>query len=78
MELRNETDIEFTDISSEQWREILYSNGNIDCIESPLYLGVSSSTLRIVDAEGNSWIIYKDKIDRIKFQVKDGAPHFIK
>lgn len=78
MKLINNTEIEFTDISSEQWREVLYSNGNIDRIDSPLYLGNSETTLRILDAEGVSWIIFKDKIDRIKFQVKEGQPHFVK
>jgi hypothetical protein len=77
-EFKNATDLEFTDISSEQWREYHFLGGEIVRIEAPLRLNVSESQgHRIFDADGVSHYIPPSWI-HLKWKVKDGAPNFVK
>ena len=57
-EFNNATDLEFVDISSEQWREYQFLGGETIRIDAPLKLNVSESGgHRIFDAEGVSHYI---------------------
>lgn len=77
-EFNNATDLEFTDISSEQWREYQFLDGQAIRIDAPLKLNVSDSGgHRIFDAEGVSHYIPAGWI-HLKWTVKDGAPNFVK
>lgn len=77
-EFKNATDLEFTDISSEQWREYHFIGGEIVRIEGPLRLNVSESRgHRIFDAAGVSHYIPAGWI-HLKWKGKDGAPNFVK
>jgi hypothetical protein len=76
--LKNGTDLPFTDISSEQWREYQFLGGDIVRIEAPLALNVSDSGgHRIFDAAGVSHYIPAGWV-HLKWTVKDGAPNFVK
>ena len=62
-EFKNATDLEFADVSSEQWREYQFLGGEVIRIDAPLKLNVSESGgHRIFDAEGVSII---DKLSNI-------------
>ncbi|MEG3178728.1 hypothetical protein C8J44_3645 [Sphingomonas sp. PP-CE-3A-406] len=77
-EFNNASGLEFTDISSEQWREYQFLNGQAIRINSPLKLNVSASGgHRIFDAEGISHYVPAGWI-HLKWTVKDGAPNFVK
>lgn len=77
-EFKNGTDLEFTDISSEQWREYQFLGGETIRIEAPLKLNVSESGgHRIFDAKGVSHYIPAGWI-HLKWTVKDGEPNFVK
>jgi hypothetical protein len=77
-EFRNATDLEFADVSSEQWREYLFVGGETIRIEAPLKLNVSESGgHRIFDASGVSHYIPIGWI-HLKWMAKDGAPNFVK
>jgi hypothetical protein len=74
----NATDLEFTDISSEQWREYRFLGGETVRIEAPHRLNVSDSGgHRILDGQGVSHYIPAGWI-QLSWQVKDGAPNFVK
>lgn len=74
----NATDLEFTDISSEQWREYRFLGGETVRIEAPRQLNVSESGgHRIFDSHGVSHYIPAGWI-HLSWQVKDGAPNFVK
>lgn len=78
LELRNESGLEFTDISSEQQREYIFRDGATATIENPLYLNVSDSGgHRILDTQGTCHYIPTGWV-WLQWKVKDGAPHFIK
>ncbi len=75
---KNATDLEFTDISSEKWREYHFLGGEIVRIKRPLLLNVSESRgHRIFDAKGVSHYIPSGWI-HLKWKAKDGAPNFVK
>lgn len=77
-EFKNGTDLEFSDISSEQWREYQFLGGETIRIDAPLKLNVSESrNHRIFDAHGISHYIPAGWI-HLKWKVKDGAPNFVK
>jgi hypothetical protein len=77
-ELRNATDLKFEDISSEQFREYVFPEGETVRIESPLKLHVSESDAhRILDAKGESHYI-PPKWIHLRWKSKDGEPHFVK
>ena len=74
----NATDLDFTDISSEQWREYRFLGGEAIRIDAPLQLNVSESRgHRIFDAHGVSHYIPAGWI-HLSWKVKDGAPNFVK
>jgi hypothetical protein len=77
-EFKNATDLEFADISSEQWREYQFLGGEKIRISAPLKLNVSESRgHRIFDANGISHYIPPGWI-HLKWKVKNGAPNFVK
>lgn len=74
----NATDLEFTDISSELWREYRFLGGETIRIDAPQWLNVSESRgHRIFDAEGISHYIPAGWI-HLSWKVRDGAPNFVK
>lgn len=76
-ELRNNSDLEFSDISSEKWRQYDWGHTTI-LIESPLSLNVSESGgHRVLAADGVSHYIPSGWI-HLSWEAKDGAPHFVK
>ena len=77
MDFNNATDADFTDISSEQWREYKFA-GTIIRIESPLRLNVSrSGGHRIFDAAGDSHYIPPTWV-HLRWRARAGEPHFVK
>ncbi|HLW51277.1 MAG TPA: hypothetical protein VKW06_00410 [Candidatus Angelobacter sp.] len=82
MQLINKTDLQFSDISSEKYRQYTFaaSDGSDITIRvhAPLYLNVSESGgHRILDAEGVSHYI-PPKWIHLEWKTKDGQPHFVK
>jgi hypothetical protein len=77
MEFINKTNLEFTDISSEMWREYHFSGGDIVKIDKPLKLHVSSNGHRIFDAAGFSHYVPLGWI-HLSWKAKEGQPHFVK
>jgi len=78
IELRNQSKNEFTDISSELWREYWFTPEMYVSIEHPLYLSVSESGgHRILDTSEVSYYIPKGWI-ALTWRAKDEAPHFVK
>ncbi|MCK0097495.1 hypothetical protein MWU60_18100 [Yoonia sp. F2084L] len=76
VDFRNESGLEFKDISSEQWREYTFSDGQSVRIELPLKLYVSENGHRLLDTAGVSHYIPLSWI-HLKWQVKDGLPQFV-
>lgn len=76
VEFRNDSGLDFKDISSEQWREYTFADGQAVRIEKPLKLYVSDNGHRILDAEGVSHYVPLNWI-HLKWQAKDGEPHFV-
>jgi hypothetical protein len=77
-EFRNESDLEFSDISSEEWREYQFESGATVRIEHPLRLNVSASGgHRIFDAQGQSHYIPFGWI-HLRWEAKPGAPNFVR
>ncbi|WP_430912166.1 hypothetical protein [Methylobacterium sp. sgz302541] len=75
---RNESGLDFVDISSEAWREYRFLGGDTIRIERPLRLNVSESKgHRIFDAEGQSHYIPWGWIHLV-WSAQDGEPHFVK
>lgn len=76
VELVNESDYEFTDISSEQWREYDFDGVNVR-IENPQWLAVSSNGHRILDGQGVSHYVGFDGF-YLKWKSGDEEAHFVK
>lgn len=76
VEFRNDSGLEFKDISSEQWREYTFDNGQTVRIDKPLKLYVSDNGHRILDAEGVSHYVPLGWV-HLKWLAKDGEPHFV-
>ncbi|MBB5693532.1 hypothetical protein FHS87_001565 [Roseomonas pecuniae] len=75
---KNDTDLEFTDISTERWREYRFAGGDVIRIEQPLKLNVSASHgHRIFDAHGLSHYIPWGWIHLV-WETKEGAPNFVR
>ncbi len=74
--LRNATEHEFVDISSEQWRRYWFP-GSEEAIllEAPLFLSVGESGHRVLTANGHSHYIPYGWLE-IEWKVKEGQPHF--
>jgi hypothetical protein len=75
------TDLEFTDISSEEWRAYSYLSGEDIVglrINKPLALHVSKSGgHRVIDDRGICYYI-SPKWVSIIWKPKEGQPHFVK
>lgn len=76
-EFDNQSSNKFTDISSEQYREYIFPNGDKVRVDQPLQLSVSTSGHRLFDAAGVSHYIPKGWI-QLSWKAKDGQPHFVK
>jgi len=77
-DFKNATDLKFTDISSEEWREYRFLGGEVVRIDRPLMLNVSESNgHRIFDALGVSHYVPPTWI-HLRWKVKDGEPNFVK
>ena len=78
-DLRNESGLEFTDISVEEKR-VYYKNGSVVLVvNNPIALNVSSSGgHRILDGEFTCHYLKPEAWDRITWLVKIGLPHFVK
>jgi len=77
-DFKNASDLDFTDISSELWREYRFLNDATVRIEEPLKLNVSASGgHRIFDAAGVSHYIPTGWI-HLMWMTKDGSPNFVK
>jgi len=77
VELKNDSDYDFTDISSEEQRVYDYGDDGELVIDDPQYLAVSDSGHRVLDGDGVSHFIqYGWKA--IHWETKDDAPHFVK
>ncbi len=77
IELRNETEHEFTDISSEYWRRYTFASGVLVVIENPQWLHVAESGgHRILDLAGFCHYIPYGWV-HLQWQPKDDAPHFV-
>jgi hypothetical protein len=74
----NDSDLEFSDISSELWREYQFAGGDTVRIDAPLKLNVSDSGgHRIFDAAGHSHYIPKGWLHLV-WESRDGAPNFVR
>ena len=73
---RNESGLEFVDISSEEWREYTFSDGEKIVIKHPIRLHVSDSGHRIFDASGISHFVPMTW-KHLRWKAKDGEPHFV-
>ncbi len=76
VEFRNESGLDFKDISTEQWREYTFVGGQSVRIEKPLKLYVSDNGHRILDAGGVSHYVPLGWI-HLKWQAKDNEPQFV-
>jgi hypothetical protein len=77
IDLRNSSENEFTDISSEAVRTYVFDTELIQIL-APCWLSVSASGgHRILDEEGFCWYI-PPKWLAIQWKVRDDAPHFVK
>lgn len=77
-DLRNESGLEFTDISSEEYRVYLKDGKVFERIDNPIALNVSpSGGHRVLDAQGRSYYI-KPEWNKLHWKAKEGAPHFVK
>lgn len=73
---RNDTNYNFIDISSEQWRQYERPNATVR-IDKPLALHTSKSGgHRVFDANGISHYIPSGWV-HLSWEVKEGAPHFV-
>lgn len=79
MELRNESQYEFIDISSEEYRIYSFPGNSADIItiNEPQYLAVSENGHRILDNTGASHYVPKGWI-LLSWKAKEGKPHFVK
>lgn len=77
-EFRNGTELKFTDISSEKWREYVFEQGKTIFVDKPLQLHVSKGGgHRIYSEDGLSRYVAPGWLE-IVWEVKDGEPHFVK
>ena len=75
-EVRNDSKLKFSDISSEAYREYHFSGGVVR-VDNPIALNVSKvGGHRIVDGSGASHYIPKGWF-HLKWEVKEGKPHFV-
>ena len=78
LEFKNDTDLVFDDISSEQYREYNFGKNGFVKINNPLKLNVSASGgHRLYDASGQSHYIPAGWIS-VSWKSKEGLPNFVK
>lgn len=78
MEFVNASELEFSDISSEESRQYDFSGGESVVITNPLKLNVSASGgHRIFDAFGVSHYIPAGWL-HLSWETKPGQPHFVR
>lgn len=78
-DLRNNTEHQFIDISTEQYRIYYNPAGEVLIhIAEPVALAVSPSGHRVLDSEGVAFWINTDDFSVVEWKSYDGAPHFIK
>ncbi len=76
-EFRNDTTLNFKDITSESWREYIFLDNFLVRVEKPIALNVSKTGgHRIFDADGVCHYI-PSGWRHLKWKVKDGEPHFV-
>lgn len=77
-DFKNESDLDFTDISSEAWREYQFESGAVVRIDNPKMLNVSESGgHRIFDGQGLSHYIPKGWIHLV-WEPNPGQPNFVR
>lgn len=75
----NESNLEFTDISSETDREYIRFTDTLKLEGDPLYLNVSKrDTHRLYTSEGWCYYVNPKEGWAIRWKVKEGSPHFVK
>jgi hypothetical protein len=78
IEFKNESGLDFIDISSEMYRAYEFANGKIIHIDEPLQLNVSKSGgHRLLDNSGISHYIPQGWV-HLRWKVKTGQAHFVK
>lgn len=77
MDFRNNTELEFKDISSEIWREYVFADGSVVHIDKPTHLHAGDNGHRVFDADGVSHYI-PNKWIHLKWKTPDEAPSFVK
>lgn len=78
-DLRNDSGLEFTDISSEEMRAYFKEGKQVMIIKYPVALHVSASGgHRILDGRGQCTYIKPEAWDSICWTVLEGMPHFVK
>lgn len=77
MEFINKTDLQFSDISSEEYREYTFPGGDSVRINGPQMLHVSDNGHRIYDIAGQSHYVPLGWI-HLEWKAKEGRPHFVK
>jgi len=80
VELGNETQFDFMDISSEQYREYVNDRGEVWYrVEHPQWLAVSDSGgHRILDEAGVCHYVQPEKCFAIRWKVYADMPHFVR
>lgn len=74
---KNGSDLEFSDISSEAWREYRFANGATVRIDNPLKLNVSDSGgHRVFDAQNRSHYIPVGWL-HLSWEAKPGEANFV-
>lgn len=77
MNFRNESDLEFTDISSEIARTYTFPGGDTVKIVNPKQLNVSAAGGHRIFAEDGCHYVPAGWV-HLHWTVRDGAPHFVK
>ena len=80
IQLKNESENKFHDISSEEYRTYVFvgEHGTNEVkITHPQFLAVSAGGHRLLDGEGVSHYVPKGWI-QLSWKAKDGRPHFVK
>ena len=76
VDFKNDSGLEFKDISTELWREYAFEKGQVVRIEKPLKLYVSDNGHRLLDSGGVSHYVPFGWI-HLRWQAKEGEPQFV-
>jgi hypothetical protein len=77
MEMINKSDKQFSDISSEEFRQYDFPGGETVKIVAPLALSVSDNGHRVFDASGVSHYVPMGWL-HLQWKAKDGEPNFVR